>query len=262
MNCQYFDFTNYHDYVEIEDYIREVARMNPEIASLRTIGVSNEGRKLIGLKIGYPAQNTEKPAVYIDGGNHAREWPAFHTALYFIDHLVSNYRRDPQITNYLEKLNFFIFPVLNPDGFIFSRTSTVSLVRQWRKNRALANCTGTTAYNKKNVCCEGVDLNRNFDVAFKSTNYPFNNPCSDEFQGPYPFSEPETRAFRDFLLSTEAQRIHAFISFHTHGQLFILPYNYKKRVYPTDYPDLVSSYLIKGLYDFEFKFEFAVSFGH
>ncbi|KHJ82807.1 hypothetical protein OESDEN_17498 [Oesophagostomum dentatum] len=64
-------------------------------------------------------------------------------------------------------------------------------IRQWRKNRAPANCSGFTALSKE-VCCEGVDLNRNYDLGFSQENYPFNNPCSDEFQGPYPFSEPET----------------------------------------------------------------------
>ncbi len=59
----------------------------------------------------------------IHSGNHAREWPAFHLAIYFIDLLLSGYEKDPIITRYIQRLNFFIFPVLNPDGFIFSRTS-------------------------------------------------------------------------------------------------------------------------------------------
>jgi hypothetical protein len=259
VKTQDFDFNRYHDFVEIEAYIRVVARFNPLIVQLLTIGRSTEGRPLLGLKIGNPAPNNDKPAIYIDGGNHAREWPAFHTAIYFIDKLVSNYGKDAEITKYLDRLNFYVFPVLNPDGFIFSRTSTVSLIRQWRKNRALANCTGVTAFNKKGVCCEGVDLNRNFDVSFKQTNYPFNNPCSDEFQGPYPFSEPETRAFRDFFVSPRVNgKIHAFISFHTHGQLFILPYNFKRHQYPSDYPELLAlankaADAIRGVHKTEYR---------
>lgn len=85
-----------------------------------------------------------------------------------------------------------------------------------------------------------MDLNRNWDIAFKQTNYPFNNPCSDEFQGPYPFSEPESRALRDYITSDEINgKVHALISMHTHGQLFILPYNYHRKLYPDDYADLV-----------------------
>lgn len=37
------------------------------------------------VKIGNPARATNKRVVWIDGGNHAREWPAFHTAAFFIN---------------------------------------------------------------------------------------------------------------------------------------------------------------------------------
>ncbi|WKX88749.1 hypothetical protein Q1695_008404 [Nippostrongylus brasiliensis] len=188
-------------------------------------------------KIGRPSENP-KPAVWLDGGNHAREWPAFHVAVYFIEQLVGKYQVDEKITAYVDSLDIYVFPVLNPDGFIYSRTSTKSLIRQWRKNRAPSNCTGSVAY-LKDICCEGVDLNRNYDLGFSQDNYPFNNPCSDEFQGPFPFSEPESRAVRDFVLSKEIYgRLHALVSLHTHGQLWILPYNHHKRTYPEDFKDL------------------------
>lgn len=72
------------------------------------------------------------------------------------------------------------------------RTFVHFQIRHWRKNRARENCTGSILF-RKNLCCEGVDLNRNYDFDFQQTLYPFNNPCSDEYQGPYPFSEPESR---------------------------------------------------------------------
>ncbi|CAJ0594781.1 unnamed protein product [Cylicocyclus nassatus] len=232
-----FDLNRYHDFPEFERYIRGVAVMNPDIVSLRMIGYSHENRPLLGLKIGR-ATNYTKPAVWLDGGNHAREWPAFHVAVYFIEQLVNNYRVDEKITAYLNLLDIYVFPVLNPDGFIFSRSSTRATIRQWRKNRAPSNCSGWTVLSK-DVCCEGVDLNRNYDMEFSQDNYPFNNPCSDEFQGPFPFSEPETRAVRDFITSKEVfGRLHALVSMHTHGQLWILPYNYHKRTYPEDFKDL------------------------
>ncbi|KAE9418633.1 hypothetical protein Angca_008831, partial [Angiostrongylus cantonensis] len=233
----FFDLTRYHDFPEFENYIRNVAQANPNIVKLRQIGYSHERRPLLGLKIGRAANHT-KPAVWLDGGNHAREWPAFHVAIYFIDVLVRNYQIDDKITKYVDWLDIYVFPVLNPDGFIFSRTSKNAIIRQWRKNRAPANCSGTTAL-VKHVCCDGVDLNRNYDLGFSYDNYPFNNPCSDEFQGPYPFSEPETRAVRDFVLSREIYgRLHALVSMHTHGQLWILPYNHHKRTYPEDFREL------------------------
>uniref|UniRef100_A0A914CH28 Peptidase M14 carboxypeptidase A domain-containing protein n=1 Tax=Acrobeloides nanus TaxID=290746 RepID=A0A914CH28_9BILA len=235
-----FDFENYHEFPEIEHYVREAAWRNPSFVQLRQIGKSNEGRALVGVKI-------------------AREWPAFHLSVYFIDQLIRGYEVDPVITNYVNKLNIYVFPVLNPDGFIFSRTSKKSIIRQWRKNRAPANCTGYVNNKRRPMCCEGVDLNRNYDIAFKQTNYPFNNPCSDEFQGPFPFSEPESRAVRDFVLSPEINgKVHAMVSLHTHGQLFILPYNYHKQTYPEDYQELLGlaqqvSETIRALHGTEYR---------
>ncbi|CAD5209157.1 unnamed protein product [Bursaphelenchus xylophilus] len=233
-----FDFNSYHDYHDFDWYITSVARRYPHISTLKTIGTSREGRRILGLKIGLPS-NFSKPAVWIDGGNHAREWPAFHVCVFFIDRLLSGYGKIPKFTEYINKLNIYIFPVLNPDGFIFSRTSTKDSVRQWRKNMAPDNCTGYINFKREPTCCNGVDLNRNWDVGFSQDNYPFNNPCSDEFQGPFPFSEPETIAMRDFVLTNEINgKVKAMVSLHTHGQLFILPYNFKRRTYPEDYDDL------------------------
>ena len=35
-------------------------------------------------------------------------------------------------------------------------------------------------------------------------------------------------------------QLYALVSLHTHGQMWILPYNHNKNTYPEDYRDLVS----------------------
>ncbi|KIH56548.1 hypothetical protein ANCDUO_13270 [Ancylostoma duodenale] len=52
-------------------------------------------------------------------------------------------------------------------------------------------------------------------------------------------------AVRDFVLSHEIYgRLHALVSMHTHGQLWILPYNHHKRTYPEDFRELVGPWLL------------------
>lgn len=80
----------------------------------------NVWRKL--LQIG--GNNQSKRVFWIDGGIHAREWAAPHTALYFIHQLTSKYGHDAQITKYVEELTWVIVPCLNPDGYEFTRSST------------------------------------------------------------------------------------------------------------------------------------------
>lgn len=51
--------------------------------SLVEIGTSVEGRRLVGLRFG--DDDGQKRVVVIDGGIHAREWAAIHTATYFMN---------------------------------------------------------------------------------------------------------------------------------------------------------------------------------
>ena len=58
-----------------------------------------------------------------------------------------------------------------------------------------------------------------------------NNSCSNTYAGPSAFSEPETRAIRDFLL---AQHFHVYLSLHSYSQMWLTTWGYKNRV-PKDY---------------------------
>ncbi|VDN91610.1 unnamed protein product [Brugia pahangi] len=63
--------------------------------------------------------------------------------------------------------------------------------------------------------------------------------CSEIYHGNAPFSEPETRAIRDKLLSAEMfGKIDAFITLHTYSQMWIYPYGHQRRSFPNDVKDL------------------------
>lgn len=51
------------------------------------------------------------------------------------------------------------------------------------------------------------------------------NPCSDIFGGTAAFSEPETRAIREFY-ETIARETKIFISLHAFGQYLLIPYGH------------------------------------
>lgn len=52
----------------------------------------------------------------------------------------------------------------------------------------------------------------------KVNNGASQNPCSETYAGPEPFSEPETAALRDFLAPIGRQ-INVYLSFHSYGQV-------------------------------------------
>ncbi|CAK9834108.1 Carboxypeptidase B [Anthophora retusa] len=207
-------FTYYPNYNEVNNYLNYLTKTHGDVASLITIGNSYEGRAMKVLKLSTGGRN--KPAIFIDAGIHAREWIAPATALYIIDLMVANHK------SLLTNVDWYILPVLNPDGYEFTHTATSN--RLWRKTRS-----------SRGSGCRGVDGNRNYDMQWMSTGAS-NNPCSDTYAGPKPFSEVETQHMRDFILARKGQ-IKAYISLHSYGQYILYPWGYTSKL-PANEPEL------------------------
>ncbi|XP_011880856.1 PREDICTED: carboxypeptidase B-like [Vollenhovia emeryi] len=203
------EWTSYHRLDDILGYLDYLADTYPDVCSVQTIGQSLEGRPLKVLRIsnGKP----DAPAMWIDGGIHAREWISPASVTYIIDYLVENSEN--------LKTDYYILPVVNPDGYEYTFVSD----RLWRKNR------------RKGFNCAGIDLNRNFGYRWggKGTS---KNMCHDTYPGNKPFSEPETEAIRNFFEASLAN-FKAYLSFHSYGQYILYPWGYDQRL-PPDYLDL------------------------
>ena len=61
-----------------------------------------------------------KPVIWIDCGIHAREWVSSATCQYILDMLTSG---DAEATSLLEKYDFHVMPLANPDGYVFTWTN-------------------------------------------------------------------------------------------------------------------------------------------
>ncbi|VDN59005.1 unnamed protein product [Dracunculus medinensis] len=229
----YLRMGEYYSYVEISWWLKYLEQKFPNLVEVISIGKTYEERSIYGVKIGAKKREPSR-IIWIDGGIHAREWASVHTALYFVNELVSGYENDALITKYLNLLDFYIFPCVNPDGYEFTRTDQYDpAIRFWRKNRSPQKC---FAHNGSQFCCKGVDLNRNFDFHFAEVGAS-SSPCSEIYRGENAFAELETKAIRDKVLSIK-DRLDAFITLHTYSQLWIYPYSHKKNAYPSDVNDL------------------------
>ena len=51
---------------------------------------------------------------------HAREWVAPATCLYIIEQLVKGSDTDPEIQEMVQTFDWYIFPVMNPDGYKYT----------------------------------------------------------------------------------------------------------------------------------------------
>lgn len=116
-------------------------------------------------------------------------------------------------------------PLVNPDGYEYTHTTD----RTWKKNR------------RQDPTCEnsvgGVNLNVNFGFMWDGGS---RNSCDIVYGGQEPFSEPETRAVREYITKAKEEGVNwqAYFSLHSFGQVWLLPWGFQ-RDYPEDHMDLV-----------------------
>ncbi|VDL72279.1 unnamed protein product [Nippostrongylus brasiliensis] len=239
----------YHSYDHIISWMEDIQRFYPTRAKVVNIGTTEEGRPIKGIKIGSGVHRTDKRVFWIDGGIHAREWAAVHTVVYIIDRLIADYDTDPLVRRAVDQLNFYIFPVLNPDGYEYSRSGVSPMdflssltvfvflqIRLWRKNRSSMICKKDQWYRER--CCGGVDLNRNFDWFWGEIGSS-SDRCSEIYQGKSPFSEAEARAVKDMMFSPELRgKVDAFLTLHTYSQMWIHPFSHQRKTVPEDITDI------------------------
>ena len=83
-------------------------------------------------------------------------------------------------------------------------------MQNWRKTRSRQN----------GRLCVGVDANRNWGHQWGG-NGSVSDPCDYQYQGLAPFSEPETQAVKNFILSLG--NVIMYLSLHSYGQFVIYP---------------------------------------
>lgn len=212
---------NYHSYKELETDLKALQAKFPQLARVHRIGQSHEGRNIYALKISDNVSEDEEEAeVLFLGCHHAREWISVEVPYLLGKYLVENYATDPEVERLVNKSEVWIVPLVNPDGLEYS----IYFYRYWRKNRRL-NADGSY----------GVDLNRNYGYLWGFDNVGSSpEPGSAVYRGPAPFSEPETRAIRDFFLSKNFQ---ALVSYHSYSQIILYPWGYTTK--PSDQDSLL-----------------------
>lgn len=204
-------FTDYLPLEGVEAYVESLIALRPDLAQPMVFGTSLEGRPMRGLRITGPGGGT-KPGIFYHGAQHAREWITVPATLYIADQLIRNYDTDPYIRNLVDRNEWYILPVLNVDGYVYTWTAE----RLWRKNRR-DNGNGTF----------GVDLNRNWGYQWGGPGSS-GNTNSETYRGPAAFSEPETQAMRDFFMAYP--NIVGYCDTHCYSQLVMWPWGYTSDV--------------------------------
>ncbi|KAK0089529.1 hypothetical protein PV325_006862 [Microctonus aethiopoides] len=240
----------YHRLGDIMKYLDYLASTYPSLVKLETIGRSYEGQPLKVVKIssGKKKSGATKPTVWIDAGIHAREWISIAVATYILSQLVE---KNTSYTKLLDKTDWMIMPVANPDGYEFTHTGD----RLWRKTRSNHEDNTEARYTPSGFFhlvahytkwfwerCEGVDPNRNFDYYWGEDKIRSDSvsadPCHETYEGPRAFSEPETKAMADYIMS-HREDIKLYLTLHSYNQMWLVPWGHTHKK-PSDYAELVN----------------------
>ncbi len=190
-------FPTYAEYIQL---MEAFASDFPSIARLVDIGVTQQGRRLLALKItDNPDNDEDEPEVLYSSTMHGDETTGYVLLLRLADQLLNQYGSDPELTAMVDSIEIWINPLANPDGTYAGGNNTVNGAQ-----RALAN---------------GWDQNRNFP---------------DPESGDHPDGRswaPETVAMMDFA---DAHNFVLSANFHGGAEVF----NYPWDTWTRDHADL------------------------
>jgi carboxypeptidase T len=213
-------FGGYYSFAQMEAAMNDLVAGYPLLVQKQSLGLSHENRNIWCIKISdqVGTDETGEPEVLFMGLQHAREAIGGSSMIFFMQYLCENYTINQSVRDLVDNREIFIIPCMNPDGWEYNRNNG-GVGSGWRKNR---RNNGGGSY--------GVDLNRNWSVDWANCSSPIigsptscgsNDPDQETYYGLSAFSEPETRAVRDF---TYAHHLVAMIDQHAYGPYYSLPF--------------------------------------
>lgn len=210
---------HYHTYQELTDELHALQVNHSEVMTLSSIGKTYEGRDIWVVTLSdNVTENEDEPGVLFMGAHHGNEKPSYEVCWFFIKYMVEQYDNVslPEVKTALDTTQIYVIPMVNPDG----------VEADTRKNCAANH--GPFGH-KNEITSYGVNLNRNYDDPWFLSyllpvrySLPFILPDSSfNYRGPYPFSENESKAVKEFV---EAHSIAISISYHSYGEFIIYPW--------------------------------------
>jgi len=196
--------SDYTDPAEISAFLDQVQANYPAIAKKILVkGPLYENQNIYAMKISDNVnQDEDEPVFILDAQHHAREVMTTEVAIDMIDYLTSRYSTDPQVKNWVDNIEIWVIPSINPDGsnYVFTVNN------MWRKNR--------------DPVCQ-VDLNRNYSFYWNGCGGSSGSCSSDTYRGPSAESELETQGFVALI-----NQIHPIfsLSYHSYGEYIMWAY--------------------------------------
>ena len=211
---------SYRPIDEVNDELHSLQSKWPDLLSLEKVGVTTALHQPIwAVKVSDNAREREdEPRILFAGVHHAREPIGSKICLEIINQLCEKYGRDDRITHWVDSIEIWFVPIVNPDGYRYVIENKLTFP-WWRKN--LRDNDGDGVFNP---LYDGVDLNRNYEYNWKDGGD--GKPGSWFYRGNTPFSELETHAIMNLAVR---ENFLIGISYHSYGESILFPWgNYKR----------------------------------
>ena len=208
----------YFTYAEMLSILDEMQAKYPNLISAKDTVIdirTHEGNPIYWVKVSNtPNIDNDNPEVLYTALHHAREANSLSQMIFYLWYILENYESDAEIKYLVDNTEMYFMPCVNPDGYLWNQSTDPDGGGLWRKNR----------YADENGDVKGVDLNRNYGFEWGVDDQGSSpNANSDTYRGPSAFSEPETKAVRDFANQHQFQ---IALNYHTFGNLLIHPWGF------------------------------------
>lgn len=222
------DLEGYQSYHEVLSHLQNIADENSDFVTLQSLGPSTANiyyqlgmddyidyqHEIWLIKLSdNPNIEEDEPNVLYCGVIHPKETISLPVPMKVLDYLVDNYGSDPDVTNWINTTQIWFIPIMNPDGY---HAVYEGIYSYHRKNLRDNNENQQPDYSYPR---DGVDLNRNFGYVW-GNNGASSTPSSDQYHGPYEFSEIESRYVRDLI---RARKFFGSITYHSYGENVLYP---------------------------------------
>ena len=105
----------YYTLDQINSWLDSLVAAHRNVASIVKGGESYEKRDIRGIRISH---GPGRRAIFIEAGIHSREWISPSSACFLINELLNSRNSDIQAA--ARDYDWYIFPIVNPDGYVWS----------------------------------------------------------------------------------------------------------------------------------------------
>lgn len=202
-----------YSYGEYKKDLKQLQKKYPEYCQVNVIGKSADDRNLYEVVLG----NAEaKKHLVVIANLHAREYMTTQLCMKQIEYYLGQYNKKisgKKVSAVLNKVAIHYVPSCNPDGTAISQYG-FNAIRNKSLRSQLYKMRGSSRTWKANA--RGVDLNRNWNVAFRRAG----TRGSSGFHGNSPASEPEVKALVKMINKIEKKgKIVGVVSYHSTGSI-------------------------------------------